>query len=183
MKIYQEIAIYNIYHRAIQLAEKLNLDINTQATQLFLSKDNYYLYSFDFNFPEEKIGIINIRHTLEDKSELNRLRTQLYLINKIEDAKTLYPWSLEQPGVLSFLSNKIQELKHNKKLTIEEKQEVEIINKVYEAFMNDYGLTENDFAKVRLNCNELSQQDNFLRTETLVKQEPNLRLTIHKKYL
>ncbi len=203
--IYQDIALYNIYYRAIKLAQKLGLDINEQTTKLLLSKDNYSLYDFDFNCPEEKIGIIKINQTLDKKNirkmELNRQKRKLRRLQRqnnphllMENEMNLYggqsgPWALNHAREIKLCQNKIQELKH-KKLTDAEKREIEITNKVYEAFMNDYGLTEDCFQMDYIDVVKRGQYfsrnpmiNEKITNETFINENPNLTLEIHKKYL
>ena len=202
--VYKDIAIYNIYYKAWEIAKNLNLDISiyNKDNKLLFTKDSYPLYTFDFTPDSSEIGIINIKQTLEDryirKLELERLKRKLKRLQKqinpylaAEEELNLWggqsiTWNLNHNQQVEEYQNKIKELKH-KKLTDEEKKQTEITNKVYEAFMNDYGLTENDL-NVFVKYNDKAKYfpilpNTPLLTDNLSFDRSGLLLTIDRKYL
>ncbi len=190
MAIYRDIALYNIYHQALNLANNMP---NVRARQIYndltISSDNVDLFTFDYNSKNQGdsfIGQINLHHSLVDKekrqAELERIMNELELLY---DAKNPYKdttryggprtnWEFMHIQNVRTYEALYNSLKYKKELTKEEQIEVKLTQKFYQKCLDTYGLSENDFTKEQLN---------FYPKETLVKYEPNLTLTIHKKYL
>ncbi len=196
MAIYRDIALYNIYHQALNLANNMP---NVRARQIYndltLRNMDILLWKFDYNQPSDSlskdyeyktIGQINLYRAIEDKqmkqAELERVKKEL---EELYEAKNPYSyqgnfggprtnWEFEHLQEIRKYETLYNKLAYQKELTDEEKEEMEITQLFYQKCLDNYDLTENDFTKEKLN---------FYPKETLVKHEPNLTLTIHKKYL
>lgn len=120
LKIYQDVAIYNIYKRALDLFNKveLPLKISEDLARLEVSTQidnrNIDLYTFfytidklRFNYETRSIGNIILYRAVEKKSD-------------------------NRDG-----------------LTSEEEKEIELTNRINELLLEDYGLTADDFRAMK----------------------------------
>lgn len=168
LEIYKKIAMYNIYHRAQNLIKKTGMDFeildNEQNFQGLIAEMSLLagknIISFDYNYSLKYsiddvssnyiksmyIGEINLCHLGVDDNYYENLNKELDLcmVNVVND-----PMEKKLKNVVSNI-----------------KAENEMINKLYDWFLKDYGLTEDYFEK--------NKKLNSSHEKKLVNNIPNL---------
>lgn len=203
LKIYRDTAIYNIYHRAIQLLEQSEIQSliwnktceSTIMVDVLAATIPYGdLFKFEFNLPTKvlndymnrQIGTISLYQSIEDEDVRKReIDTFSKRINKLQkeqnpflglSAIQMTKWSMTQMEKIEMCELKVKEL-DDKVLTEEDKKRIEYTNYIYELFMKDYGLTEEDFIE-HTPKHKLTEME-----KVYVKNMPNLQIKREVSYL
>ncbi len=203
LKIYRDTAIYNIYHRAIQLLEQSEIQSliwnktceSTIMVDVLAATIPYGdLFKFEFNLPTKvsndymnrQIGTISLYQSIEDEDvrkreishilpRLEHLRNELdlYMGYSYSSVRDSENWKIDQARRINMCESKVKE----KVLTEEDKKRIEYTNYICELFMKDYGLTEEDFI-------EYTPQHKLTEMEKVyVKNMPNLQIKREVSYL
>lgn len=192
--IYRKIAMYNIYHRALNVIkesgvdfEVLSLGYGSKSLKISLSKEEFSYYLFNFKCKDKdpsEIGNINLYQLDEDMDALERQRNNLiYEITKINKQS----YERESLGCFNYMGTD----EYNKKMYQEmltnlekrmknglpkERQEaIKVVNYIHDLLLDDYGLTLDDFKEVR--------RGNEEKRKILVYNSPNLTVTNIKNHI
>lgn len=186
--------------RGIQgiIAEK---QLNNNVINIF---DYNYMLSPDidsYDIPEGfktmHIGEINLFHSIENKeirekeliNVMEKFDAEVDLGNPYKSSKGIIGgpapvWSFNHSRKLVDFEERFKKLDGKDSLTEDEKKEIEITNKIYELFLKDYGLSENDFGENTETEFINTFDDNYsYLNKTLIKKIPNLVIKSNIKYI
>ena len=172
-----------------------------------LGKRSCKLFDFDYqegpmslsskipsDYKTMKIGNISLFQTIENAEQREaELMRVMSILDRLYDEKNPYhsrphtyggpapQWAFEHAKKIKAYEEKFNQLDAKKKLTDEDKKEIEITKKFHELLLEDYGLTNKDF--------ENNQQFSGLGKEktelhkTLVRRMPNINIKNNIKYI
>lgn len=203
LDIYNQVSIYNIYYRTLNILKKENYQYNIISNEnkypgldFSLPLNNHYINLFNFHYDTSKqtINTIDLYQTLEGtvqrKAELDMVIEKL---DKLYNEKNPYyiesgiyggpstNWLLQHEDQIRYYENKFEELDKKRELSNEDKTEIAITNHIHKLLFDDFGLTQDDFKNNRL--------DNFDKTldskleKVLTKKLTNLEITNNIKYI
>ncbi len=193
LEIYKQIAIYNIYNKALKIFRESNLKFKVRDNQsgyqgvyvcYQLGSDKIipvFKYCYYQVLPINKvskfsdIGKISLYQTLESKSlkevEQYRLLKRLReLYSASVSGITAYRVSKE----IRMCEQKYEDLCINKGLAESALKEIEVTNKIHSLMLGDYGLTKGDFKE---------QLEDKNAHKTFVKRLPHLTIEENIKYI
>lgn len=218
LEVYKGIAIYNIYHRALNLFNKSGLELKisgndngNEGLKVYAPLRERSIKLFDFDYKEGPIGFqseipidyktmhignISLFQTIENEEQREaELMRVLSILDRLYGEKNPYhskpytygdpasQWDFKRNKKIKAYEEKFKQLDSKKKLTDEEKREIEITKQFHELLLEDYGLTRKSFedesnkpfANFGMEKTELSK--------TLIKRMPNLNITDNIKYI
>lgn len=205
LEVYQKIATYNIYNRALNILNNSALQLrmtgyNCLSVSALLNDGYVSLFDFNYhkrfnidipkNYKNMEIGTISLYRVLENpeirEEELYRILNILEdLYNETNPYSLPYDncygsqasrWEYQHNEAIKKYENMFQELDNKKGLTEEEKQKIEVTNQICDLFLKDYGLTAKDFQEESINNKSKTNKE-------LVKTIPNLTIVNHINYL
>lgn len=188
LKLFRQIATYNIYERAIKKLEETDLNLSMIMRQNFFScaavvdKELYNIFSFKFdsNYTSDDIGTINL-FQVKSRPYLRKMELKLLLAKYMEEEKqrnntnSTY-WRDKHLKELKKLRKEYETIEQRKKLTSHELKLIEIENQCCNSFLEDYGLQMSDFSDTRL-------YKSTVMKKLLVKQKPGIAVTINVNYM
>lgn len=201
IEIYNEIATYNIYFRALDIFKQNAHDLNIRYSDssslerllICNSFDSFFddIKLFDFNHEnkqvdsdlnissddkEIKIGTISLYQLVENK-ELKE--AELYWISqKMDDLRR---WQL-YGSLCKSEEKEIDELQHRlwkmDKIKNIVKEMIEVSNRIHNLLLEDYGLTDQDFME-----ESKTYQPNSGYQKIFIKKQQNLIITNHVQFI
>lgn len=205
--IYRNIAIYNIRERAKSIFLTQNERGDGRYYNTYISGEEVLLFwhhdqKNDFeNIPDGyktmQIGKIQLYKTIwsEEKRilEIDRIReklAKLYAENENSDMES-YRKRYVIPGSIKKYKSILAELENRHKPNAEQEKVIEITSRIHDLFMNDYGLSSNDFEETQKEMQHRLTGDKFMQEykqasemeKVLVKRIPNLTIESHITYL
>lgn len=163
--IYKQIAIFNIYYRAIMVIKKANIEPivlkNLQGFALATQIDKDIVSLFEFNISTNEnasfIGTIHLYRMIYDKSIreqfLDETRNKL---QKLYREQNPYPdlgtfdgedleWNFDYDEQIQFYEELLNRLTIEKQLSKEEVRKIEITKNIEQLFLEEYGLPQESF--------------------------------------
>lgn len=173
LSIYREIAIYNIYNRALKLIKEIDLELPLEKDPdhshiaLVSKKEEIPVFSFEVNNSKEEkhlLGTINLYKRLYDASEsklllestektLQELRSERNPHNCnagiTDPMEIVYDgpdtwWADEHDNEIRHYENILKRLNERERLTEEEKKIIIATDTIHSILLKDYGLTNED---------------------------------------
>lgn len=175
LELYEYIAIYNIYHRVLNLIKKelkeLELTANSEwnnSLSIFapLSQSKVKLFNFDFDISNKKnsssneliFGKIDLFQTIwsseKRDQEMDRVLKKLESLYDSENPHGYKPhhfggpaanWNHQKYQKIKEYENLFKKLDSKSVLTADDEKIIEFTNKYCELFLNDFGLTMDSF--------------------------------------
>lgn len=196
LDLYKKIATYNIYKRSREVMTNLfdshkllyNIKGNEDKIEglcayIRLSTGNFEVFNFNYSKGINNITLsrYNAYTNAEKEEELCRIFKEL---EYLYDEKNPYPdslsdnhfggphssWNFEHSKKIQMWQDKFTEL-DERKITEEDRKNVEITKKVYEYLFDDFGLKDEDFKEEKD-----SQRGNvYVKTMPLIKIRKNIK--------
>lgn len=204
LAMYNQISIYNIYYRALNILKKENEQYYISSERgLYCSYklNNHSITLFKFNYSTIKptMNKINLYQTLEGatqrKAELDMVIEKLDKLYNEKNPYYMEPgvyggfgtnWILHHEDQIRYYEQKFEELDKKRELSNEDKKEIAITNHIHKLLLDDYGLTKDDF-KDESSENSISNIfDDTLDSQlekVLTKKLPNLEIIDNIKYI
>lgn len=158
LEIYRQISIYNIYNKALKLFKENGFQCNISynegyydGLEVSTSLDDKVIKLFEFDYSEH----LNSDNRIPDGYRTTRIG-EISLYRTIENKEMREPL-LDIPNELS------------------NKEEIEITNRIYNLFLEDYGLTNESFIE--------EKGLNIGHQKVFVKRQPNLTINNYIKYV
>lgn len=196
LKIYERIAMYNIYYRALEIFKNSNRrvkiwdnDSQFEGVGVVSGSKNYrdifeYNYDRDRTYEVPKCGEIKISQYTFDKEqkqqEIERLKeklknTHIGRLRPTVDAEghELYgPNSLQYANYeakIKSIQDAIEKIENSMKLSSRDKRIIEISKEFHDLVLEDYGLTVDDFKIVESNS-KIYQTSYVKRPKLIIKR-------------
>lgn len=170
--LYKQIAIYNIYYRALNIAKEVGIEpviSDKESSNLSLStkigKDSVPLFLFHTSIKEKEnensFGIIDLYRVMFDADVraqmLDEIRTKL---QKLKNEKNPYPdlgtfggldteWEFEHDEEIEGYKKVFNKLVVKKELSDGELRQIELTQHMQQLLIKDYGLTQDSFVNER----------------------------------
>ena len=197
LHIYERIAMYNVYHRALQIFNSSNRRVKIwDNTKMFEGvgvesggkdyKDLFvYSYDRDRTYKVPACGEILIHQYTFDKGqkkeEIERLKEKLKHThigslrpNVDAEGHELYgPNSLQVANYearVKGIQEEIEKIKNSMKLSSKDKRIIEMSKEFHDLMLEDYGLTENDF-EVLDNSSKIHQRSVVKIPKLIIKRD------------
>ena len=166
---------------------------------------------FDFNYREGPIGFettiprgyktmnigeISLYQTLENEELRNvELLKIMGKLEKLYDQKNPYTsrqevcggpnsiWDFERFKKIQEYERRFNQLDSKKGLDDDDKKEIEMTKIVYDALLEDYGLTNESFSEEKQSLTLLSREYSTELQKKLVKKMPNIKIENNIKYI
>lgn len=209
LSLYKQIAIYNIYYRALLIMKKVGIepiihDIKNLHVSLStqIGEDCVPLFSFrTIKEDVEKKGTIDLYRVVFDEDIRAQALSEikLHLQNLREEYGSL------EIGLLIYYEDLVKNLESNKELSNEELRKIELTQYMQQLLIEDYGLTQDSFVdetKELLKNAKNEEEKYFLRCKialenytspyaikslekeiVLVKKLPNMEIRNITKYI
>lgn len=173
LSIYREIAVYNIYNRALKLIKEIDLELPLEKDPIYSrialinKKEKIPVFSFEVNNSKEEkhlLGTINLHKRVYDASEnklllektekaLQELRSERNPHNcnvgVTDPMKIVYDgpdtwWADEHDDKVIHCKNVLKRLNERGELTEEEKKIITASDNIHSVLLKDYGLKDED---------------------------------------
>lgn len=196
LEIYRATVIYNIYYKAIKLLQQTEIGLSIETpleVQLTatteIEKEKIRLFKFDFekafsiqipdNCRSTHIGTIQLYQSIEDEETRNQEIESLQRnIERLEHETNPFlgltavcatRWSISNTERIELYKSQIKKLS-NQVLTEVDRKKIKYTNYIYSLFMEDYGLSEEEFIEYvpKHKLTELQKE--------YVKKMPNLQI-------
>lgn len=203
LNIYEDVMIYNIYNKVLNVFKDSKYDLKIRGYEsgndglsVYANIDDKDKIIFDFikktyafnKLSEPSINIYKISEVSEElrNKELERLKSKLdYLYNEknpYHNEPNVYGgpsdyWNFEHNKMVKKYEELLKKL-DERKLTDEDKKEIEITNYFHKKLFDDYGLNYNNFEETK----DYLKDNSFLE-KTLVKNMPKMKIVDHEKYI
>lgn len=175
LKVYKEIAIYNIFARAEKLLQENDIPVKIEFETLILDSDIYssllYLVKKNANLETPKIGSIRLSQMTRDTNLQERQRN--FLKSYLESLET--PSSRvrriplfrkkEQKEEIAYCNRLLTELETPEMLTEQTERLIEMSTKANEIILKDYGITSFDYETTPNNPHVIYQKT-LVKTKT-----------------
>lgn len=213
LSLYKQIAIYNIYYRALYIAKKAEIEpiisevVNLEELSLFtkIGEDCMPLFLFHVGKEEtKKKSIIDLYRTTFDVNVRNQVLSEMkaHLQNLWGEH---WNTEIEDYCLFHYYNDLIKKLEMDKELSKRELRQMELTQQMQQLLIEDYGLTQDSF--VDENADLLKQakseeEKHFLRCKfalenhtspyaikpaekeiILVKKIPNMEIRNVTKYI
>ena len=179
LKVYKEIAIYNIFARAEKLLKENGIPANIPFKTLKLDSKIYsdFLYLEEYNNGQEtpKIGSIRLLEFTRDEklqeSQRNFLRNYLETIKITPSSGVRIPFfrNKNQKEEIAYCNRLLTDLESIEELTEQQERLIEMSKKANEIILKDYGITSFDYE-------ELPNNPHTIYEKTLVKTKPDFEI-------
>lgn len=196
--IYERVAMYNIYHRALEIFNNSNRKIKIydnkdrfEGVGVVSGTKGYSRDIFEYNYDRDRAyyipecGEIIISQYTFDKEqkqqEIEELEERLKYItpgslrpNVDAEGHDLYgPNSLQMANYeasVKGIQEEIEKIKNSMKLSSKDKRIIEISKEFHDLILEDYGLTEDDF-EVSDNDSKIHQSSFVKRPKLIIKRD------------
>lgn len=197
--IYNDVFLYNLFYRM-----KWLLDTNGLPLAVYNSKNGFDVYDYEMkknvklfeffhmNNPMYKIFFVHLNlnqyvQTISKQEVLDKLES---IITQLKSEKNPYPhvimpymsnfWEVWHQKIIdSYEEGYLSICNYPATISSDESKVVEVTEKIYEALMNEFDISQDDFS-VQLK-KELTED--YCLSETIVKDFPKLSLRNTIKYL